>query len=137
MFKSLKCFKIYQNTNLNSFKIILVCAFPKRIKEFTKVLDTEFKDKVSYINTNPYLIEINAITTSKASAARYILEKAGLTSADAAAFGDSPNDIPMFKEVSLPISIRTNKEKIIKATKYHIPKFRNGVSKAINKYILE
>jgi HAD superfamily hydrolase (TIGR01484 family) len=136
MSKAIQCFKIYQNTNLKAFKIIVVSVSTRKIKTFINILEKKFKDKVSFVNTNKRLIEINAITTSKSSAIEYILKKNNESKKDVAAIGDSPNDIPMFKKVSLPISVRTKNKEVIQASKYHIPKFKNAISVAINKYII-
>jgi hydroxymethylpyrimidine pyrophosphatase-like HAD family hydrolase len=100
-------------------------------------LDKSFGKKVSYVMTTPFSIEINALGVNKASGVQKILERADLNKQDAAAIGDSGNDVPLFKMVSLPIAVKTKNADVIRNSLVYIPKFKNGVSIAIEKYIMK
>jgi hydroxymethylpyrimidine pyrophosphatase-like HAD family hydrolase len=99
-------------------------------------LDKAFLKKVSYVITTPYTIEINATGVNKASAAKKILDIANLNKQDAAAIGDSGNDVPLFKVVSLPIAVKTKNPDVVRNSVEYIPKFKDAVSVAIKKYIM-
>jgi HAD superfamily hydrolase (TIGR01484 family) len=136
MFKALNCLKIRRNTNLNSFKIIITSFSKKKIAAIKNTLDAELGDKITSTVTEPRAIEITALGVSKASAANHIMSILHLKKEDAAALGDSGNDVPLLEAVGLPIAINSKNLTLIKNAKYIISKFKNGVSKAIEQYIL-
>jgi HAD superfamily hydrolase (TIGR01484 family) len=128
--------KIRTNTNLKSFKIIIASFSKKKITAFKNALDAEFGNGITSTVTDPRAIEVTASGISKASAADHVLSILDLKKDDAAAFGDSGNDIQLLKNVGLPIAINSKNTVLIKSAKHVIPKFKNGVSKAIDEYIL-
>ncbi|GMO14586.1 MAG: sugar-phosphatase [Mycoplasmoidaceae bacterium] len=135
MFKSINCLKIKKDTVLDSFKINLT-GKKRCIRKFKKILDEEFAGRITYSSTMPYMIEITPLNISKASAVKLVQQIKRVTKNDCAAFGDSGNDIEMFKNVDLPIAINTKNMILKNIAKHEIPKFKNGVNKAIRKYII-
>jgi hydroxymethylpyrimidine pyrophosphatase-like HAD family hydrolase len=61
----------------------------------------------------------------------------GFSKEEAAAIGDSGNDINLFDIVSLPIAIKTKDQRVKEHAKYYVPEFKNGVAKAIEYIINE
>ena len=53
-----------------------------------------------------------------------------------AAIGDSYNDLPMFKVVGLPVSVKEKSYEFRKVCKFFVSNKFNKVANAINKYVI-
>jgi hydroxymethylpyrimidine pyrophosphatase-like HAD family hydrolase len=80
-------------------------------------------------------LEVNAKDVDKGTAIKAVLLKMKISSDLAIAMGDSPNDVPGFKNVNLPIAINSDYDEVINNAKGSIPYFKNAVADAFNKYV--
>ncbi|GHU47838.1 hypothetical protein FACS1894218_3160 [Bacilli bacterium] len=81
-------------------------------------------------------MEVNSIGINKGFALQRISQEIKTPLKNFAAIGDSNNDLPALKKVSLPIAVKTHSKELIAASRYYLPYKKNVVSDAINKYIL-
>ena len=63
-------------------------------------------------------IDITNAQAQKSRGVQYVLDQAGITNAEAAAFGDGENDLPMLEMVGLPIAMGNASDKVKAVAKY-------------------
>jgi len=129
-------YKIYPNTNLSSFKIVIASLRKKKIKQIVEILNKKIGNLINITIPNPRMIEITRNNVNKGGICKYIIDSLNYKKSDCAALGDSDNDISMFKEVALPIAIKPKNKEVLKYVKYSINKFHGGVATALIKYII-
>jgi Cof subfamily protein (haloacid dehalogenase superfamily) len=81
-------------------------------------------------------LEINAFGTTKGKALRYLSELLHIQSDEAAAFGDSDNDIDMLQWAGFSYAMENAAPSVKKAARYLAPKnTESGVGKVISEYL--
>lgn len=93
-------------------------------------------DQIDLSLTSKYMYEITAKNSNKGQAIKYISELLNISTNNFAAFGDSENDIDMFKNAGLAIAIG-NKSKALIHNSTHVifGLQKNAVARGINHYI--
>ena len=115
---------------------IFPVLFNKRgVQKIKTKLEQEFPDLEIVLATFGAFIEITKKSISKASAATYFCESKGLNLNNCVAFGDSGNDVEIFKVVGYPIAVKNASKILKKHSKWITNKCsKNGVSKAIESF---
>lgn len=81
-------------------------------------------------------IDMQAKAVNKGKGVRYLQDKYHIYPEQTAVFGDSCNDIPMFKEALYTYSVENAHEQVKKASKYILPSVNeNGVSEFLKSII--
>lgn len=122
----------------NCFKInISNLLRPYLLNKLYDELMQKFADKIEISKTSLFMYEITKINCNKGIAIEQISKLLKVNLSQIAAFGDSENDIDIFKEVGMSISIGNHSKKLQKYST-HCIKFNRatGVAKGINKFIL-
>ena len=128
-----------KNVDLNDpiYKINVLKRFSNRnFKEFGNYFNNEFVNDLDISSTSPWLYEITLNNVNKGSAIEKISKLLNLDLSEVVAFGDSANDIPMFKKVGLPIAARDKYEHVLKYTKHVVnSKQKIAVAKGLEEYV--
>lgn len=122
----------------NCFKInVSNILRPYLLPNLYDKLMEQFGDKIEISKTSLFMYEITKLNCNKGIAIEQISKLLKVNLSQIAAFGDSENDIDIFKEVGLSISIGNHSEKLQKYATHCIKFHRStGVAKGINKFIL-
>jgi len=97
-----------------------------------------FNGRLSLTKAEEGIIQIMNGGVSKGSAVQFLMERLGVSPAEAAAIGDAPNDIPMFLVVGLSIAMgNAYPETKAAATHVTLTNDENGAAVAIEEYILK
>lgn len=84
---------------------ILMYADPARLRAFSEVFDAEFAGQVEYSFSAPFYFEATAKGVDKGSALVAVAQALGVTAAEAVAFGDNGNDLPMLQAAGLGVAM--------------------------------
>ncbi len=125
--KNNECFKINISSLLRPYSLINL---------YDQLID-KFGDKIEISKTSLFMYEITKLNCNKGIAIEQISKLLKVDLSKIAAFGDSENDIDIFKEVGLSIAIGNHSKKLQKYATYCIKFSRSiGVAKGINKFII-
>ena len=103
----------------------------KRLQELLPELKSAFP-QYHIMMVTPSWLEIVPAAVSKAAALKYILERTGISSMNAAAFGDGENDIAMLKEVKYGYAMANGFPEVLRSAPYTAPSNdEDGVAKTI------
>lgn len=116
------------------FKIFLWQLSKEQEKEFCNI----FNDKnICIVSSEKGGIDITSKDINKGSAVKFLVNYYGLSLDDVAVFGDNYNDISMLKLTKNSFAMGNAEEKVKKVANFIIDtNNKNGVAKAIKKYIL-
>ena len=85
----------------------------------------------------PHNIEVGAAAARKGEALRFLCSYLGFTLANAAAFGDGPNDVSMLSAAGAGVAMGNAVPEALAAAKYRTaPNTEDGVAQFIERYIL-
>ncbi len=91
---------------------------------------------IDILKTKKYFHEIVAHNSDKGNAVKIICKLLHKSISKTAAIGDSYNDLPMFKVVGLPVSVKEKSYEFRKVCKFFVSNKFNKVANAINKYVI-
>ncbi len=119
------------------FKIMLITFDEIMMQQLNNFLTELAIPGITIQRSGGFYLEITAAAAMKSTGIRYIMTKEALVPAETAAFGDGLNDIPMLREVGLPI-VMDNAYPEVKAHGRYItlPNTEDGVAHGIRRYIL-
>lgn len=130
--------KIKNAKQLNqSFPKMGISHIPAIITKQVKKLESKFKEDVQIMRVAPYWIDIVPLGINKAVGLQWISERLNVPQSEFIAFGDSENDIDMFKYAGISIAMK-NAMEVTKSNATYISEFtnnENGVSKEVLKII--
>lgn len=132
--KSIK--KIKKNENLESYKINLLSFSRKKIKSVYEFLISRYGEFYDVAFTSKNLIEITKKGINKGYAIEVLSKINGINSSEITAFGDSFNDVPIFKKVGQSIAIKPANDNVYRYATNSIMFKKNAVSYGIYKYVL-
>ncbi|MDE5617270.1 MAG: HAD family hydrolase [Ureaplasma sp.] len=121
----------------NCFKInISNIMRPYLLANLHNELLKDFSNQIEISKTSLFMYEITKLNCNKGIAIEQISKLLNIDLSKIAAFGDSENDIDIFKKVKLSISIGNHSKKLQEIATHSI-KFKRavGVAKGINKFI--
>jgi Cof subfamily protein (haloacid dehalogenase superfamily) len=100
-------------------------------------LRKKFSGKINFIRSGKYYFDMLNPDASKGNALVIILKKFNITKNEVVVFGDSYNDLSMFKESGLNIAVRNSYPEVLKQADIIAEENNDsGLGKAIYKYIL-
>lgn len=134
--------KKYSDLKLTSYSLRKVGVFTslkkRKVKTFRTLLENKFEDINFTITGGDYYIEATNKKVNKGVAAILLAKELNIDLSISYVFGDSGNDISIFKYVGTPIAMRNSTKELIKYSNY-ISIYDNkesGVGKEIMKLIL-
>ena len=150
-FHWLKIFKNYEiinqwNNNDVTYKINISgikispsgLLHKKRLNKANNEIRAALLDQIDLSLTSKYMYEITRKNSNKGEAIKYISQLLNISTNNFATFGDSENDIDMFKNSGLAIAIGTKSKALIhNATHVIFGPQKNAVAKGINNYIFD
>lgn len=103
-----------------------------------RYLREKFSGKINFIRSGKYFFDMLNPDASKGSALAFLLKKLNIKKDEVVVFGDSYNDLSMFKESGLNIAVKNSYPKVLKEADIITDENHNsGLGKAIYKYILD
>lgn len=101
-------------------------------------LRKKFSDKLHFIRSGEYFFDILHPEASKGNALAIILKTLNIRKDEVVVFGDSYNDLSMFKESGLNIAVRNSYPEVLKQADIITEEnYNSGLGKAIYRYILK
>ena len=97
---------------------MLISGDPKLISAVYPSIQKSLCQQCDVVVSDPFLIEITAKGVNKGRALHSLCEYLGIDVKEAAAFGDSANDIPMLKEAGYGVAMGNATEEVKQASKY-------------------
>lgn len=106
--------------------------------ESNKFLSEAFNNKIDVSLTSPWLYEVTKHEVNKGTAVEKISQLLEIPLTEFMAFGDSANDIPMFKKVGFSIAARKKHSIVLEYANYCSEvSQKNAVADGIYRYILK
>lgn len=103
-----------------------------------RYLRKKFSGKISFIRSGKYFFDMLNPDASKGNALAFLLKTLSMKKDEVVVFGDSYNDLSMFKESGLNIAVKNSYPEVLKQADIITDENHNsGLGKAIYKYILD
>ena len=100
-------------------------------------LRKKFSNKLEIVRAGEYFFDILNLNATKGNALRSIAKILNIKRDEIAAFGDSYNDLSMFKEAGLKIAVKNSNSKVLEAANIITDEnYKSGFGKAIYEHIL-
>lgn len=131
-------------TTLNSinqddriYKINVIRKFSEKKFVFVgNLIKDEFCNELDISYTSTWLYEVTKDGINKGSAIEKISKLLNVSLDEIVAFGDSSNDIPMFKKVGLAIVARDKHKHVLEYANYCVPKpQKTAVARGLEEYV--
>ena len=101
-------------------------------------LRKKFSGKINFIRSGEYFFDMLNPNASKGNALAIILKTLDIKKEGVIVFGDSYNDLSMFKESGLNIAVRNSYPEVLKQADIVTEEnYNSGLGKAIYKYVLD
>jgi Cof subfamily protein (haloacid dehalogenase superfamily) len=101
-------------------------------------LRKRFSDKLQLVRSGKYFFDILDLNATKGNALKSILKLVNINKDEVVVFGDSYNDLSMFKESGLNIAVRNSYPEVLKKADIITDEnYNSGLGKAIYKYVLK
>src|SRR3972149_6906464 len=101
-------------------------------------LRKKFSSKLHFIRSGKYFFDMLNPDASKGNALAIILKTLNIKKDEVVVFGDSYNDLSMFKESGLNIAVRNSYPEVLKQADIVTEEnYNSGLGKAIYKYVLK
>ncbi len=101
-------------------------------------LRKKFSDKLHFIRSGEYFFDMLHPNASKGNALAVILKTLNIKKDEVVVFGDSYNDLSMFKESSLNVAVRNSYPEVLRQADIVTEEnYNSGLGKAIYRYVLK
>ncbi|MGL5630194.1 MAG: HAD-IIB family hydrolase [Mycoplasmoidaceae bacterium] len=101
----------YEGEKIN--KILFVSLYKKKIKKLYSFLKDNFDSYYNICSTNKWAIEVNALNSNKGAVVEDVLKLLNLDYFDSISFGDSFNDLDMFKKTCFKVGFKLKKNELL------------------------
>lgn len=116
---------------------ILMMSKPETIADMLEEARARFEGQVSVTCSKPYFLEFNPLMATKGNALRWCGEHLGFEPAQAAAFGDSLNDLSMLQAAGMGVAMANARPDVKALIGLHCPSnMEDGVACFIEEHIL-
>ncbi|MGL4647153.1 MAG: HAD family hydrolase [Mycoplasmoidaceae bacterium] len=119
----------------DSLKILFLSFSVKKVNETFKRLEEEFTGELAFCRTSKRSIEVTNKNCNKGEAIKFVTKKYNINKNSIVAFGDSNNDVSMFKEVGYKIAINPSSKELIELAD-HISKDKDAFSYAMRNFVI-
>lgn len=117
---------------------ILLMDSSARIAELLALARARFEGRASLTCSKPYFLEINPLRATKGNALRFLGERLGFSMAEAAAFGDSLNDLSMLEAVQYGVAMANARPDVLARVPRHCgDNEHDGVAAYVESYLLK
>ena len=115
---------------------ILMSMEPALLKDLQRQIAAFIDDDLTVVQTAPFYLEVLPRRINKGDALRAACRAVGIDPAEAMAFGDSENDIPMLRAAGLGVAM-ANADNAVKAAAdvVTLSNNDNGIAAALEKYL--
>ncbi|MHB9128517.1 MAG: Cof-type HAD-IIB family hydrolase, partial [Candidatus Humimicrobiaceae bacterium] len=99
---------------------------------------TTYKDKLQIVRSGEYFFDILSFDSSKGIALTSLINELGIKKEEVVSFGDSHNDISLFKASGLKIAVKNSYPELLEIADIITDEnYNSGLGRAIYKYILK
>lgn len=130
--------KVLSPKNVNNitdvYKILFLSLRKKKIDKAFNWLKQYMSDYLEVIKTSKYNLEITAKNTDKGEALIYLSNLLKINKNEIVCFGDSGNDVPMFKQSNMNIAINPRNENLVPLSN-HVVTGKDAIAKALSLYV--
>ena len=115
---------------------ILMSMEPAMLRDIQRQIADLIDDDLTVVQTAPFYLEVLPRRINKGDALRAACRAVGIDPAEAMAFGDSENDIPMLRAAGLGVAM-ANADNAVKAAAdvVTLSNNDNGIAAALEKYL--
>jgi len=103
------------------FVKILWSGGPARIRTLAAELDSEMRERLQMVVTEPELLEFTALGATKATGAAALTEHLGLNAGNTMAFGDGNNDVEILQWAGISVAMAHGKSSAHRAARFISP----------------
>jgi Cof subfamily protein (haloacid dehalogenase superfamily) len=97
-----------------------------------------YKDKLQVVRSGEYFFDILSLNTSKGQTLTNLIKDLGIKKEEVVSFGDSPNDVSLFKASGLRIAVKNSYPELLEIADIVTDENYNyGLGRAIYKYVLK
>ncbi|MHB1376642.1 MAG: HAD family hydrolase [Candidatus Humimicrobiaceae bacterium] len=97
-----------------------------------------YMDKLQVVRSGEYFFDILSLDTSKGQALTALIKELGIKKEEVVSFGDSPNDVSLFKASGLTIAVKNSYPELLEIADIVTDEnYNSGLGRAIYKYILK
>ena len=115
---------------------ILMSMEPARLRDLQQQIAAFLDDDLTVVQTAPFYLEVLPRRINKGDALRAACRAVGIDPAEAMAFGDSENDIPMLQAAGLGVAMaNANDDVKAAADVVTLSNNDNGIAAALEKYL--
>lgn len=126
----------YKFDDLTVYKILFISLNARKINKLYEFLSVKFLDNLQVIRTTSHSIEVTAFGVDKGTALKFIANKENIEYKNFVVFGDSGNDVSMFKIAGLKISLNFKNTQLVEHSNVVVKQY-TGVSDGIMNYVLK
>jgi len=102
-------------------KVLLLAETPRLVDRYLPFFKSYLKEKAYVARSFPTYVEIVNPKANKGVALEWLIKKLGYDLSDVMAFGDSENDVELFKRVGIPIAV-ANADPLLKKYARYVTK---------------
>lgn len=103
------------------FVKILWSGEPARIRTLAAELESEMRERLQMVVTEPELLEFTALGATKATGAAALAEHLGLNAGNTMAFGDGNNDVEILQWAGISVAMAHGKSSAHRAARFISP----------------
>jgi Cof subfamily protein (haloacid dehalogenase superfamily) len=97
-----------------------------------------YKDKLQVVRSGEYFFDILSLDSSKGEALTILIKELGIKKEEVVSFGDSHNDISLFKASGFKIAVKNSYPELLEIADIVTDEnYNSGLGRAIYKYILK
>lgn len=125
--------------NINHFPVhkIINFAEPREIQRIRPILAAHMGDKADVLITQPEMVEIMPMGTSKGHSLRWLAERMGIALADVLAIGNAENDLTMLQFAGVGVAVANSAQRVLDSADFITASNNDdGVAAAIDRFAL-
>lgn len=126
----------YNSEELGTYKLLFLSFNAKKVSKFYNLLMQKYGNLLEISPTNKRVIEVTSKNVNKGKALEFLLDQEKVLPHEIVVFGDSSNDVEMFKIAGLKISLNSKNDELCNISNV-VLNHHNGVHDGIHNYVFQ